>query len=151
MRYPHHISIIPQFNTTDRHLRNKRHFHRPLRGGDKGKENGSPLAFSDLSVSCEWPLECQDFSLPFSHQISPFLSFFSFFLFFFNLFIIPSSGSGSWTWYAKLPVVSVLPLAMHCKLVNSTNPSEGFASPLSLTSLFLGSGGTKDAFWSWGA
>lgn len=45
MRHPHHISIIPQFNTTDRHLRNKRHFHQPLGGGDKEKKNGSLLAF----------------------------------------------------------------------------------------------------------
>ena len=115
-------------------------FIRPqsCRGGGKQWQNGN----AHLSVSCEWSLECQDSGLRlFSHQIfflllvksfflpflpsSSFLSFFhSFLCYSFNVSIPLSRLSGYRTWYAKLPAVSVQPLAVYCK------PANSFCKPL---------------------
>lgn len=69
MRYPHHISIILQFKTTDRYLGNKRHFHQPLGGGDKGKENESPLAFQTYRFHVNGQWNAKILVCLFSHQI----------------------------------------------------------------------------------
>lgn len=121
MRYPRHLSIILQFITTEQRLRDKRHFHRPLRGGDKGKEGKKKnvsLGFFRL-ISFMWTAAgmprfpvCAFPTRFLPVSLTPSNSGFFFFLFFSQF--PPEPGSGSWTWYGKLPVLSVMPLAMHC-------------------------------------
>lgn len=120
VRRLHHVSIIPQFNTTEGRLENKRHFHQRLGGGDEGKKNGSLQVFQtyQFHVNGHWNAKILAWLFP-----TRFLSF-SPSLFFLFVHLSLSVGSGSWTWYAKLPVVSVVPLATYCKLVNSRQTSE---------------------------
>lgn len=91
MTYPHHISIIPQFNTTDRNLRAKRHFHLPPRGGDERNENGSLLAFQTYRFHVNGHWNAKILVCPFPTRFLPFSPLFL------NFFFIPSSVSGSWT------------------------------------------------------
>lgn len=76
MRCPRHLSIILQFITTERHLRDKRHFHRLLRGGDKGKDGKrkkkcESWLFQTYQFHVNGCWNVKIFTLPFSHKISP--------------------------------------------------------------------------------
>lgn len=105
------------------------------------------ICFSDLSVSCEWPLECQDFGV----CLFPtrFLS-----LFFFKF--VRHSLPGIWL----LDMIRWITCHIGCATGNAlackfhTNPAEGFVSLLSLTSLLLEIHGAKEMpfeVWSLGS
>ena len=120
-RRPRHISIIPQFNNRQTFEKQKplSSASRRWRQGEEKWESLWLFQTYRFHVNGHWNAKILVCLFP-----TRFLSFSSVFSFFFFFFFsicssFPPKGSGSWTWYAKLPAVSVVPLAMHCKLVNS--------------------------------
>lgn len=76
IRHLYHTSVIPLFNIIPQFAQETKGTFITHCEVETWEGKWESFGFSDLSVSCEWSLECQDFTLPFSHKISVVLCLF---------------------------------------------------------------------------